>query len=308
MKHFPLLTFKSVVSSLLLGALLVGVPAGAASQSMAIALLHWQTLPLLHSASQGYLGVEVADVDANAAQNLRLKELRGVLITRIDHDAPACAIGLHVNDVILQLNGQSITGMAQLRKMLRDLPAGHTVRLIVLRDGTSLIFEPELADRRVIAKHLRNQLLHQASHGSGPALGFLSTPTVNPPPHCVFHWWTKGSNLNVGASVEPLSPQMANYLDVSGGLMVKSVVHKSEADSSGFRPHDILLKVGNEAIATLADWERALHANRDKPVSVLLLRDHKQLTLILQVDSKHRRNAPPQPAAPAAVRMATDAR
>jgi len=64
---------------------------------------------LLHSSSsQGYLGVDLADVDQDKAQALKLKEVRGAVITLIDHDAPAGQIGLKVNDVVIQLNGQNV--------------------------------------------------------------------------------------------------------------------------------------------------------------------------------------------------------
>ena len=68
--------------------------------------------------------------------------------------------------------------------------------------------------------------------------------------------------------------------------MVKSILKKSEAENAGLKTHDIILKVGNDSIATIADWERALHSNQDKPVAVMILRDKKQITLMLQVDSK----------------------
>ena len=37
---------------------------------------------------------------------LKLKEVRGALITLIDHDAPAGQAGLRVNDVVMEINGQ----------------------------------------------------------------------------------------------------------------------------------------------------------------------------------------------------------
>ena len=49
----------------------------------------------------------------------------------------------------------------------------------------------------------------------------------------------------------------------------------------------MILKVGADSIATSADWDRALRANQGKPVQVTILRDRKQQTLTLQVDSKH---------------------
>ncbi len=41
-------------------------------------------------------------------------------------------------------------------------------------------------------------------------------------------------------------------------------------------------------MTNLAAWDRALRANQGKPVQVTILRDKKQQTLTLQVDSKHR--------------------
>ena len=97
-----------------------------------------------------------------------------------------------------------------------------------------------------------------------------------------------GSTLNVGAMVEPLTSQMADYLGVPSGVMVKQVAHKSEAATAGLKAFDVILKVGSDAVTTLADWDRALRANQGKPVQVTILRDKKQQTLTLQVDSKHK--------------------
>jgi C-terminal processing protease CtpA/Prc len=81
---------------------------------------------------------------------------------------------------------------------------------------------------------------------------------------------------------------MAEYLGVPNGLMVKQVARKSEAAAAGMKAFDVILKVGTDAISTSADWERALHANTGKPVQVTILRDRRQQTLTLQVDSKRK--------------------
>ncbi len=69
--------------------------------------------------------------------------------------------------------------------------------------------------------------------------------------------------------------------------MVKQVARKSEAAAAGLQAFDVILKVGNETMTNLAAWDRALRANQGKPVQVTILRDKKQQTLTLQVDSKH---------------------
>ena len=100
-----------------------------------------------------------------------------------------------------------------------------------------------------------------------------------------------GSSLNVGALVEPLTSQMAEYMGVPNGLMVKQVARKSEAAAAGLKAFDIILKVGTEPVTNLAGWDRALRSNQGKPVQVTILRDKKQQTLTLQVDSKHRQGS-----------------
>ncbi len=98
-----------------------------------------------------------------------------------------------------------------------------------------------------------------------------------------------GTNtLKVGAMVEPLTAQMADYLGVPGGIIVKGVARKSEAAAAGIQARDVILKVGNDPISTTADWDRALRANQGKPVQVTILRDRKQQIINLQVDSKHK--------------------
>ena len=92
----------------------------------------------------------------------------------------------------------------------------------------------------------------------------------------------------MGALIEPLTSQMAEYLGVQGGLMVKQVARKSEAAASGLKAFDVILKVGTDSINTSADWDRDLRSNVGKPVQVTILRDKKQQILTLQVDSKHR--------------------
>jgi membrane-associated protease RseP (regulator of RpoE activity) len=102
-----------------------------------------------------------------------------------------------------------------------------------------------------------------------------------------FHMSIFGSSLNVGALVEPLTSQMAEYLGVSNGLMIKQVARKSAAEAAGLKAFDVILKVGSDSISTSADWERSLHANQGKTVQVTILRDKKQQSVTMQVDSKH---------------------
>jgi serine protease Do len=288
MNHF-LRPYRSVGIVVLVGAGIVAIPGRSEAQSTQIVELLQGTSPLLlHGSSQGYLGVDVADIDQEKAQTLKLKDVHGALITLIDHDAPAGQIGLKVNDVVLQLNGQSVEGAEQLRRMLREIPAGHKVSLEFSRDGNLQTTSVQLVDRRVMERDVWTKLGTESDVVT-PAAGMGVLPGGGDAPlPGMFHMPIFGSTLNVGAMVEPLAAQTAEYLGVPSGLMVKEVAKKSEAASAGFKSRDVILKVGSDAVTTLADWDRALRSNQGKQVQVTILRDGRQQTLTLQVDSKRK--------------------
>lgn len=276
------------VAAIAAGALLV--PQSAHSQSMGIAQVLEEPSPLLGSSgSQGYLGVLVGDVDSDSAAKFKLKDIRGAVITLIDHDAPAGSMGLKVNDVVLELNGQQVEGAEQLRRMLREIPPGRNVSMLVSRDGNTLTLATKMGDHKKIVEGIWTRIAKSGEDalptaGAGNTLlGDGDVPSSATNPFAVF-----GSTLKVGALVEPLTSQMADYLGVPGGLMVKQVTHKSEAAAAGLKAFDVIVKVGTDPISTTADWERALRSNQGKPVQVTILRDRKQQTLTLQVDSKHK--------------------
>ena len=263
--------------------------------------------PLLaHAAPSGYLGVEITDVDADKAQALKLKEVRGAVITLIDHDAPAGQVGLKVNDVVLAVNNQNVAGADQLRRLLREIPPGRKISLEISRDGNIQTLAVQLVDRKALDHEVWGRISNDVS-GVGvappvPAMGIMGGGDAPIPPSG-WHMSLFTSALNVGVLVEPLASQMADYFGVQGGLIVKQVSKKSDAAAAGFKAFDVILKVGADSILTSADWDRALRSNQGKPVQVTILRDKKQQTITLQVDSKHRgameRNKPSPPASPA---------
>ena len=268
---------------------LMGSASVAQAQVGSIIELVQDPSPLLgHSGggSQGYLGVGLSDVDQENAQALKLKDVHGAVITLIDHDAPAGQIPLKINDVVLQLNGQNVEGAEQLRRMLREIPAGRKVSLEISRDGDVQTLTVELADRRKIEAEA-----WQRFNSGGPVFSQAAGMGILPGGGDVelpggLHTPFFGSTLNVGALVEPLTTQLAQYMGVTSGVMVKQVAKKSEAAAAGLKAFDVILRVGTEPVTNLAGWDRALRSNEGKPVQVTVLRDRKQQTVTLQVDSK----------------------
>lgn len=243
---------------------------------------------LLHSQSKGYLGVDVADVEPEQAQALHLKAGQGAEITILDHDAPAGKAGLRVHDVIVSMNGKDVINSEQFKQMLRAQPAGRRLKLRINRDGAEETIDVQMADRRKVEQEAKQEITE--SYMTGPAQGFLSGGSGDVPsmPGAGFHLWGLGSSFHIGALVEPLTPQMEDFLGVTNGIIVKSVAHRSAADRAGLKVRDVILQVNSERVATTSDWERLLRASSGKAVPVSILRDRNRQTVWLQMNEKRR--------------------
>lgn len=275
---------------ILFGAAISLTPAMVNAQAARIWHIIEEPIPLLlHSSSQGYLGVLVGDVDNESANKLKLKDVHGAVITLIDHDAPAAQVGLRVNDVLLEVNGQTIESAEAFGRMMREIPPGRKVTLLISRDGATQTVTPQLADHKKLDTDIWNKL-NSGSDVSSPVegLSILGTGSGGDTslPGGFRVPFVGNSSLKVGALVEPLTAQMADYLGVQNGLMVKQVARKSEAAAAGMKAFDVILKVGPESITTVSDWDRAMRANQGKAVQITILREKRQQTLTLQVDSK----------------------
>lgn len=277
-------TFVGAASLVALAAVLVAAPLGAPAQSeITRAIDHLN--PFISHSAPGYLGVLVTDVDNDSVQKLRLSNGRGALITLIDHDAPAGPV-LHVNDVVLSVNGQAIEGAEAFGRMLHAIPAGRKVILLVFRDGASQTITVQLCDRKIMEHDVWNKM-NSADAFPPPPSGMGILTGGGDGLGGGFHMPFFAGSLNVGVIIEPLAPQMADYLSVSSGVMVKQVIRKSEAAAAGLKPFDVILKVGSDPINTTADWDRALRSNQGKSVVITVLRERKQQTITMMVDNKH---------------------
>jgi S1-C subfamily serine protease len=250
-------------------------------------------------AARGYLGIDMRDVSEDQLGALKLKEARGVEITSIDHDGPACKAGMHVHDVILQMNGQMVESDEQLRRVLREMPVGRSVTFVISRDGQTQTMTMQTADRRTIGLQAWEQ--HYTVPAPGPSgvvrgNGFLDSKSANAAPAQKEHRDLLGTETIIlsssftGAKLEVMGPQLAEFFGASGGagLLVRSVDGNSPAEEAGMKAGDVVVKINSISVANGTDWTKTVHDNRGKPVPVVVLRDKHEQTLTLTPDGKKR--------------------
>jgi serine protease Do len=271
MKHLAILGSVATV----LGGLLIAQTGWAAGDGLNLAA----NLPefFLFSA-QGYLGVIFGDVDSDRANALHLKDVHAAEVVLVDHDAPAGKSGLKVHDVILQLDGQSFDNVDQLRRRLREMPSGRTVTLLVSRDGARLNVSVQLCDRATLEDAWSKHFTVPEPVGPGAGQSFLGG---NVPSGPGFLDSMIPRALYVGADVNPVRTQLADYFGVKSGtgLLVESVDYQSPASRAGLKAGDVVVKVESQQMTSKNDWLKAIRNHRGHPVLVTVMRNKQEMIL-----------------------------
>lgn len=226
-----------------------------------------------------YMGVDIADVTQDRLSALKLKDERGVEVTMVDQDAPAGKAGLKEHDVILTMNGTEVQSGAQLRRMIRETPAGRVVSLGVSRDGQPLTLKVQLADRRKSvawgpkAKDFKFEM---------PAMPNMPDFDV-PVSVVVVH-----SSLRSGLMVENITPQLGDFFGVKNGkgVLVRSVEKGSRAEKSGFRAGDVIVRVNDQTVRDTSDFSHAIRSTTSGSVTVGVIRDKREQTLTLPLPER----------------------
>jgi serine protease Do len=209
-----------------------------------------------------FLGVGLTDVNSQRARTLGLDEPKGTEVVGVEPGSPAAKAGLKPGDVLLTYNGENVLGGAQLGRLVRETPPDRKVKIKVWRNGRSV----------------EVTVLTEAPKQPFPmAMPDLSNLTMPDLPSAMLMW--KSGIL--GIYCESVDSQLAEYFGVKQGVLVRYVVNGSAAQHAGLKAGDVLTKVGARVVATPRDVTVALHleAPAGKPVSIVFMRDRKEMAL-----------------------------
>lgn len=197
--------------------------------------------------ARGWLGVSIQNVTEDIAEALGLDEPRGAIISSIVEGGPADQAGFEREDVVLEIDGETVDGSRDLTRRVGNVAAGDDVRFLVLRDGRERTIRATLGDRPG-----EQQLASMSSVDQAPVRTAVFGMSLAP-------------LADEDREVRGLGPNVQ-------GVVVDELESGSEAARKGVQTGDVILEAGGNAV-TSAEQLRSIadEAREDGRSAILLL-------------------------------------
>ena len=177
--------------------------------------------------TRSYLGVMLQDIDRNLADAYKLPKPEGSLINQVSPKSPAEKAGLKPGDVILKLDGNSISRTSELIYRLNRIAPNQTIQLEVLRDDKIRTISATLS----------------VAPDDTPAAEDKNNPTNG-----------------LGMNIRDLTEAEQSRLNVNGGALVREVKRGGLASLSNLVAGDVIVQVNSTPVANSQAFAKAIAA------------------------------------------------
>jgi serine protease Do len=191
---------------------------------------------------RGFIGIQMADIDAEAARSINIKNTEGALVVQVFADTPAEKGGMQPYDLVVGFGDTKITSTRDLNKAVDTTPVGTAVNVKVIRNG-----KPKSLSVKVGG----NQELKEVNAGSGRNRPRREQGIEAP--------------FDAGFVLAEYSPIIAQEFGLPKLGQVRPVVvavrSQSEAARQGLAPGDIILDVNRMGVSHPKEVVKALKKN-----------------------------------------------
>lgn len=225
----------------------------------------------------GFLGVYGEDITNENMGRYRLNQARGVGVTRVIQNSPAEKAGLRKDDVILRLDGENVTSVRKLNRLVAEIAPDHSVRITISRNGA----EQELT--ATIGKR-NNSSFTGELFGREPRVWKWEGPLVDR--DNLLHnngdlSFLFNNSRRIGVNTVQLTKQLADYFGVTAGrgVLVTAVIDDGPAAKAGVKAGDVITAVDGEEIDSPGDLSRVISRKKEGEVSLTVIRNKSQQTI-----------------------------
>jgi serine protease Do len=203
--------------------------------------------------TRGWLGVQIRDLDESLANYYKLEPFSAVYVENVVPGDPADQAGIRSGDIIVTVDGQSVTSGRELAGLIANIPVGKKSRIVLLREGR----------KQTVTVKIAKQAGEEVRTAS-----------------------TQGTSDDLGLQVTDLSSEKAQQFGLDedeSGVLVIEVARGSRADEAGVKVGDIIKGVNLKKVRNLEDYESLIaKADKKEPIS-LLVRSRNQGSRGIQI-------------------------
>lgn len=239
---------------------------------------------------RSYLGVQTQEITKENFAKYGLSTVRGVAVEKVVADSPAAQAGLQKGDVIVQFEGEEVTSVLKLTRLIAEVAPDHAATITVSRSG----------GEREINVTMGKRDLPQFDNGNfrfgnwqmipdmprvpvtprtplTPDVPLLLPPTGDGN----FLILRGGASRQIGIGVAPLTRQLGDYFGVADGegILISNVRSNSPAAKAGLKAGDIIVEADGKAVKEMSDLIRALSDKKEGDVSLTIIRDRNRQTV-----------------------------
>jgi serine protease Do len=214
---------------------------------------------------RGWLGVRIQDLTPELAQSFGLVEAEGGLVADVTPDGPAARAGFELGDVILSVNGHTISKKRDLLLAIAAMAVGQKAEIRVWRQNAEIVLWP------VIGEMLGNpQITADAPRESrGERKDFI-----------------------IGLNLAPLTEARRELLEVPPnirGVIVLSIDDASMFLGFGIRPGDVIESINQQPVTSpgeaIGKLKQAL-ASEQKNLLILINRHGTNRYLAMSLENE----------------------
>ena len=234
------------------------------------------------SVPAGWLGVSgVAMAQLPETEQVPLGSTTGVVVKDIVAHSAAETAGIHLNDVIVGLDGFNIKEVADMSTVLAACPAGEKIHIREIRQGKPVEIDAVLGAREI--RPLVSATFAPPGQSLSSAPYDSQGQSVNP---SLFEY--PGSSLEeaipIGFSARDLTPQLARFFGADGGVLITSVVAGSQADRAGLKVGDVLVS-GNPGAPLKLHLLKSILGPSSGTASLKVIRAKKPISIDITPDA-----------------------
>ncbi|KIO75615.1 serine protease [Pedobacter lusitanus] len=192
------------------------------------------------SVKRGYVGVTFQELNADAAENLKIKDVSGLYVNDVMPNGGGAAAGIKKGDIIKKVEGKDVFASPDLQEKIGRMSPGDKVQLTISRDGK---------EQNVNVTLRGDESVNKAKN--------------------LYAAKTTGTTMSkLGASFAPASPAVKAKFGAKNGVVVTAVEPGKAFDNLDIPKGLLVTSINGKPVNSAKDVEAALPTSKNGKTTV----------------------------------------